>query len=440
MLKDNEISVDCYAGGGGASVGIEWAIGRPVDHAINHDPAAIAMHELNHPKTTHHCESVWNVDPVKLCAGRTVGLAWFSPDCTHFTIASGGKPLNKKIRALAWLTVHWCLSVDVVLFHLENVKEFQTWGPLIDTGDGKLRPDPDRKGETFEGFILALTSGLKPSHPAWNEAIKELNIQYDVSAKLKLIKGLGYDLEHRIITASSNGAATTRPRFFITARKDGNPINWPKPIPIEKQKPISDCIDWSVEGRSIFNRKKPLAPKTLNRIWVGLDKYVFNCEHPFIAPVEFTKEDNSQLAAAFVMKMRNGCVGHSMNEPMHTVTGGGNHFCVVFAFLVKYFGTSNAKPVTEPAGTFTTKDRYALVTVHSDTYQIRDIKLRVFMPKELFLAMGFPSDYKHAHDLNGKKIPLAEQLKRVGNAVSPPTAAAIISANMNTEIQKEAAG
>ncbi|WP_062564632.1 DNA cytosine methyltransferase [Pseudoalteromonas shioyasakiensis] len=429
MILDDEISVDFFCGGGGASLGYEWATGKHIDYAINHDPAAIAMHKMNHPYTKHARESVWNVDPVAMCAGKKIGFAWFSPDCTHFTIASGGKPVEKNIRALAWVVVKCALLVQVRSFGFENVKEFKTWGPLITDEHGNSYPDPERKGETFNGFIAALTTGLKPNHPAWKEAVQYADIQYNIALKLKLFKGLGYDLKQKEITASSVGAATTRPRFFMFGRLDGKPVRFPKELPIENQRPISECIDWSLEGESIFTRKRPLAQKTLKRIEIGLDKFVFNHPNPFIAPIPFTKADHSKLAASFVLKLRNGCVGHTMNEPMHTITSGGNHFYVVNAFLVKYFGTATARPVTEPVGTFTTKDRYALVTVHRQLYKIFDIKLRVFTPKELFLAMGFNEDYKISHDENGKPISKSEQVKRVGNAVSPLVAKALIKAN-----------
>ncbi len=161
-----EIIIDNFAGGGGASTGIELALGRHVDIAINHDPEAVAMHAMNHPQTEHHCESVWDVDPIAITKGRPVGLGWFSPDCKHFSKAKGGKPRDKNIRGLAFVSLRWALLTEMRVLTLENVEEFVTWGPLMETAPGEFHPDPARKGETFQGFVAMLTSGIAADHPA----------------------------------------------------------------------------------------------------------------------------------------------------------------------------------------------------------------------------------------------------------------------------------
>lgn len=235
-----EIIVDNFAGGGGASTGIELATGLSVDIAINHDPAAIAMHQVNHPDTEHYCESVWEVDPREAAKGRPIGLAWFSPDCKHFSKAKGGKPVEKGIRGLAWVAVRWAATVSPRVIILENVEEFQTWGPL--TEDGK--PDPAKKGKTFRSFVRALNRH-------------------------------GYKVEWRELKACDYGAPTIRKRLFLIARRDGRPIVWPEPthgdpksaaVKSGKLKPwrtAAEIMDWSLETPSIFNRKKPLSENTL---------------------------------------------------------------------------------------------------------------------------------------------------------------------------------
>ncbi|ETD05726.1 hypothetical protein N568_0101235 [Lactococcus garvieae TRF1] len=191
-----ELIIDNFAGGGGASTGIEMAIGRSVDVAINHDPNAIAMHEVNHPNTKHYCEDVFNVDPIEATQGKPVALCWFSPDCKHFSKAKGATPVSKKIRGLAWVAVRWAKAVKPRVIILENVEEFKTWGPLLETEKGTY-PDPEHKGETFEKF------------------------------KHELEK-CGYKVEHRELRACDYGAPTTRKRLFLIARSDNQPIVWPE--------------------------------------------------------------------------------------------------------------------------------------------------------------------------------------------------------------------
>lgn len=567
----NEIVVDNFAGGGGASTGIEMALGRSPEIAINHDPDAISMHTVNHPTTEHYCESVWDVDPVKAAAGLPVGLAWFSPDCKHFSKAKGGSPVNKDIRGLAWVTVRWAMKVRPRVMMLENVEEFQTWGPLIRDLNGGLRPCPERRGNTFRAFVAILTTGLSPRDPGFLEACRFLGVEYDIQAKLKMFKGLGYKVEWKELRACDYGTPTIRKRLFMVMRCDGQSICWPKPthaapdsaeVKAGKLKPwltAADIIDWSIPCPSIFERKRPLAENTLRRIAKGLERFVINAAEPFIVKCNHTstrtvydcfrgqgineplqtitqspgfavvqptlapfitefanasnqrnmpadeplrticaqvkgghfalvapviarqfgnsvgqsvedplgtvmaKADKSQLVTAFLAKHYTGVVGAELTqplptvttvdhnalvtshlvklrgtcqhgqpvtEPMPTVTAGGLHIGEVRAFLLKYYGTDSAIPCSEPLHTVTTRDRFGLVTVRGEDYQIVDIGMRMLEPHELFAAQGFPADYVIDHDATGKKFTKTAQVARCGNAVCPPLAAALVRANL----------
>lgn len=304
--------VDNFAGGGGASTGIEAALGRAVDIAINHDEQAIRMHEVNHPRTRHIRNNIWQIDPREVCAGEPVDLAWFSPDCKHFSKAKGGKPREKSIRDLAWVVILWAQRVRPAVIMLENVEEFRTWGPLCDEG----KPIPERKGETFDKWCGEL-------------------------------RRAGYKLQFRELRACDYGAPTIRKRFFMIARCDGQPIVWPEPTHGKPGSPevlcgkrkewrtAAEIIDWSIECPSIFERKKPLAEKTLRRIAHGIMKFVVNNQQPFIVPMRFnnrptgidepvqtaTTQGNSfNLVVPHITKFRNGAIGHDAGEPLHTVT------------------------------------------------------------------------------------------------------------------------
>ena len=449
----NELVVDNFAGGGGASTGIERAIGRSVDIAINHDIDAIRMHETNHPHTKHYCESVWDVDPVTATNGQPVGLAWFSPDCKHFSKAKGGKPVEKKIRGLAWVMLRWIAKVRPRIIMLENVEEFTTWGPL-DHETGK--PCPKNIGREFKSFINA-------------------------------IKRHGYSIDHRELAACDYGAPTTRKRLFLIARCDGLPIVWPKPThgnPTSHQvksgelKPwrtAAEIIDWSIPCPSIFNRKKPLVENTLKRIAKGLEKFVFNNSEPFV----ITGPDKNTLATPFITEHANASNQRNMrlNEPLRTICaqvkgghfavvapiidrqfsngkcmpantplgtimaqGGGGKSALVQAFLLKYYGTSTAQACTAPLDTITTKDRFGLITVKGTQYRLVDIGMRMLKPSELFAAQGFPDDYIIDHDHTGKKFTNTQQVARCGNSVCPDLASALVEANyINQHSLQEAA-
>lgn len=490
-----EIIVDNFAGGGGASIGIALATGRAVDIAINHDPAAVAMHKANHPETKHYCESVWDVDPRKVVDGRPVGLCWLSPDCKHFSKAKGGKPVEKNIRGLAWVAVRWAATVRPRVIILENVEEFKTWGPLLENG----RPDPKQKGRTFNAFINAL-------------------------------RRQGYKVAWRELRACDYGAPTIRKRLFLVARCDGKPIVWPKPthgdpdsdkVRSGKLKPwrtAAEIIDWSIPCPSIFERKRPLAENTMRRIARGIQKFVIENPRPFIMqaygggytgagsdifsplPTITTKDHNwlvapvisrqfgksvgheiesplgtitaggggkSQLVTAFltqyhqgtakrevrgqsmdrpiltpdtsnryalvsshIVKMRGTNTGHGTDEPLHTVTAGGLHLGEVRAFLLKYYGSEDGQAIDGPLHTVTTKDRFGLVTVEGQDYQIVDIGMRMLEPHELFAAQGFPPDYIIDRDEHGRPLSKAAQVAKCGNAVPPPFAEHLVRANL----------
>lgn len=521
---ETEIIVDNFAGGGGATAGMERALGRTVTVAINHDPDAIRMHETNHPYTQHYCESVWDVDPVEVAAGRRVGHAWFSPDCKHFSKAKGGTPVNKEIRGLAWVAVRWALLVEPRVMYLENVEEFRTWGPLIRNAKNKWYPDPGRAGETFEGFRLALTTGLSPRHPAWREAVQALGIEWDLKAKLKLKRGAGYQVEFKELRASHHGVPTIRRRLFMVARRDGQPIVWPEQSHFERDseavreseavscRPAHEVIDFSLPVKSIFERSRPLADNTLRRIAKGIRKFVFENPEPFIVRLGQTGfggdglqysirdplttvtskaehclvvphlqrqfgsstgsdmrdpmgtvmpggQGKTALCAALLEKYSPGAVadlsvpapdspvgevctshllkfrgtcqdGQSVRDPLPTITAGGKHIAEVRCFLLKYYGTNIGQDLKTPLHTVPTRDRFGLVMIHGNPWQIVDIGFRMLQPRELFLAQGFEPDYIIDRDWRGKPFTKEQQVARCGNAVCPPLAEALVRANL----------
>jgi DNA (cytosine-5)-methyltransferase 1 len=383
--------IDNFAGGGGASTGIEMALGRSPDIAINHDPEALTMHEANHPETIHLCENVWQVDIAKEVAGRHVALAWFSPDCKHFSKAKGGKPVEKNIRGLAWVVLKWAGIAKPDVIVLENVEEFQTWGPLVDN-----QPCPRRKGMTFRRWVTQL-------------------------------RNLGYRVDWRELRACDYGAPTIRKRLFVIARRDGRKIVWPEPthgpagnLFLQPYRTAAECIDWSIPCPSIFGRKRPLAEATLRRIALGLKRYVIEAKEPFIVnmahggKVEPMGEPMSTIATE-----KGGCralvaptliqVGYGeregqsprvpgLDKPMGTLVGTGkhalvapilvgaggseysgkpkpmdapyntatteNHTALVSAFLAKHYGGVVGSDLEEPIGTVTAVDHHSLVSSH----------------------------------------------------------------------------
>ncbi|WP_175980018.1 DNA cytosine methyltransferase [Caballeronia zhejiangensis] len=443
----SELIVDNFAGGGGASTGLERAFGRPVDVAINHDPEALAMHAANHPHTAHYCESVFDVDPDEITNNAPVALVWLSPDCKHHSKAKGGKPVDKKIRGLAWIALRWAAKVKPRVIMLENVEEFQHWGPL--TAEG--RPDPKQRGRTFRSFVNALERH-------------------------------GYRVEHRELRACDYGAPTTRKRLFLVARRDHLPIVWPTqthgaPSSIGVQsgklqpwRTAAECIDWSIPCPSIFARDRPLADATMRRIAKGIMKFVVNCDEPFIVPTGYGAiaptlvqtgygERPGQaprvpgldkplgtivaggakhaLVAAFLAKHYGGneSPGASLRDPISTITTQDHHH-LVRAFLIKYYG--NDKDGVEmhgPLHTVPTHDRFGLVTVHGEDYAIVDIGMRMLTPRELARGQGFPESYVLDPMFNGKPLSKTSQVRMIGNSVCPDLATALIVANFAHEKQ-----
>lgn len=338
-MIDGKLIVDNFAGGGGASTGIEMATGISVDIAINHDPEAIKMHKANHPSTKHYCENVWAVDPVEACNGHPVALAWFSPDCKHFSKAKGGKPKDKNIRGLAWVALRWAGLVRPDVIMLENVEEFKTWGPL----NRSHRPIKAKQGVTFRKFVSQL-------------------------------EDLGYVVEHRELVAADYGAPTMRKRFFLIARCDGKPIVWPEPTHapndseavkaglLEPYVGAYTQLDFSLPCPSIFDTAeeikekygiravRPLAPKTMERIARGLKKFVIDNAEPFIVQVNHSGAKSDYCRSA--------------NEPLSTVTGK-HGFGVVEPYLVQIgqtgFTADRSKDVREPLTTIVSKNEHCLI-------------------------------------------------------------------------------
>lgn len=470
-MINGELIVDNFAGGGGASTGIELATGYSVDIAINHDPEAIRMHQTNHPNSKHYCEDVWQVNPVEVCNGHPVGLAWFSPDCKHFSKAKGGKPKDKNIRGLAWVACRWAGLVRPRVIMLENVEEFRTWGPL----NRGHYPIKSKQGKTFEKFVKQLTD-------------------------------LGYEIQFKELVAANYGAPTMRKRFFMIARCDGKPIVWPEPThaPADSVevntgllKPYTGAytqLDFSLPCPSIFDTAeeikekygiravRPLAPKTMDRIARGIKKFVLENPEPFIIQcnhggerrpndirepmptitgkhgygivastlIQYHSEsagevrgqkiqnpimtvDSSNrygLVASFLSKFYKSGIGQDEREPLHTITTSAGHFGEVRAFLIKYYGTGTGQDMKKPLDTVTSRDRFGLVTIAGVDYQIVDIGLRMLEPRELYGCQGFPDDYIIDHDYKGKTYPRSEQVRRCGNAVCPPIPAAMVRANL----------
>ncbi|WP_407255660.1 DNA cytosine methyltransferase [Klebsiella quasipneumoniae] len=385
-----ELIVDNFAGGGGASTGIEMAIGRSVDIAINHDKNAVDMHRTNHPDTLHYCENVFDVDPVAATGGKAVGFAWFSPDCTHHSKARGSKPVKREIRGLAWVSVRWGLDVRPRVMALENVEEFKTWGPLLSC---EMRPDPERSGETFRAFVGMLSTGISEDHPALFECCEFLGISPDSKQAKRLIAGLGYKVEYRELRASDYGAPTIRKRLFMLMRCDDKPIVWPEAshgdpksaaVMTGKLAPwrtAAECIDWSIPAPSIFDRKKPLAVNTLKRIARGIQRFVVDSDNPFIvkcnhtttrgkydcfrgqgwySPIQtITKTHGYALAVPTLAPFMAGNGGSQyqanprpLNKPVHTILKQ-SRACVVAPVIARQFGASIGHRADEPSATIT---------------------------------------------------------------------------------------
>lgn len=426
-LLPDELIVDCFAGGGGASEGIRLALGRDPDIAINHDPIAIAMHRVNHPRTHHFEADVWRVDPLAATGGKRVGLMWASPDCTHHSKAKGGKPRESGRRDLAWVVVVWAKQVRPRVILLENVEEFRQWGPLTATG----QPCKKRKGSTFEAWCAEL-------------------------------KRLGYKIEHRELRACDYGAPTTRKRLFLVARCDGRPIVWPAPThgapgsaSVQSGKLLpwrsaADIIDWSIPTPSIFMTAaegraagcvRPLAEKTMARIAKGVRRYVLEAADPFLISYYGTKAAGGErvgslrdpvptiptanrfavVKAAFMAQHNFGVVGHDMRSPVTTLTTTGSQQAVVEVSI-----KTDSAVVT------------AFLREHGITqdHAISDIGMRLLSLRELYSAQGFGDDYiiDIGIDADDEVFLLTKEASTrfCGNAVVPLMAKALVEANLRT--------
>lgn len=463
--KNDNLIIDLFAGGGGASVGIEMALGRSVDIAVNHDPQAILMHKTNHPNTLHLTEDIFTVDLKKYVGEKHVALIWASPDCTSHSKAKGGQPRESGLRILPWAVYKHAKEIlpDVII--MENVEEIQQWGPLDEEG----HPIKERMGEDYQKFIGSM-------------------------------KSLGYEFDSRELVAADYGAPTTRKRWYAIFRRDGKRIVWPVQNHFRDREPkwlqCGDYIDWSDLGKSIFDREKPLAEATQRRIANGIRKFIIENPNPYIVgdkraidfiiqyhgeqkrgdsrgqllsePIKTIDTSNRYgLVSAFLTKFYKSGIGQSLEdpvhtittspghfgvvtayvmkyfgqgtgedcrEPLHTITAGGLRFAAISAFLTKYYGSGvSCEPMDEPLATITTKDRFGLVNVAVDIqgerYVIADIFLRMLKPEELKVMQGFPKDYIIDRDYRWRKYPASEQVKRIGNSVVPIMAKEIVAAN-----------
>ena len=411
----DEIIVDNFAGGGGASTGIELATGRVVDIAVNHDPDAILMHKTNHPHTVHYQASVWDVDPEEVCAGRPVGLAWFSPDCKHFSKAKGGKPVDKNIRGLAWIVLRWAGTVHPRVIILENVEEFQTWGPLRAMRDketgrvivnmagrhdrGKYEP---RRRVAEPGEVVPIDKQLMEPNP--NKKGRTFR------RWVAQLEALGYTMEWRELVAADYGAPTTRKRFFLIARCDGRPVVWPEPthapadseeVKAGRKKPwrsASEIIDWSLPCPSIFDTReevkekygliaqRPLRPNTMRRVARGVDKFVIKSANPFLVVINHAGEFRGQevggplqtitakhgygvtkpVMAPLTMHNNENAAGTAITEPVNTITGtgaGGHQMLITptLAAIGQTGGGDRCRSVEEPTHTQVSKAEECVV-------------------------------------------------------------------------------
>ncbi len=501
LLPDEEF-VDLFACGGGTSEGWFKATGTHPYVAINHDPEAVAMHQVNHPTTKHYCKSVYEVSPAEATSGKKVGALWASPDCKHFSRAKGGVPVKQNIRDLAWIVTEWARRKRPRIIFLENVEEFADWGPLIrdPINPQILKPCKDRKGQTFNHFVNTL-------------------------------RRFGYKVEWRSLRACDYGAPTIRKRLFLIARRDGKPIVWPEKTHghgLLPYRTAAECIDWSLPCPSIFERKRPLAEKTMQRIARGIQKFVIDAEEPFIVTCNHggdrfrgqglnepfctitaardahglvvpyltehanassqrifdaseplrtqcasikgghfalisphlsqqnsrsvgseldnpittvTARNKAALAAAFLTKFKGTCRhGQPADAPAPTIQAGGLHVAEVRAFLMKYYGTGGQdQSCADPLHSATTKARFGLVTVAGVEYQISDIGMRMLTPRELARAQGFPDSYILDPIYNGKPLTKTAQIKMIGNSVCPDVAAALFRANLELSARERRA-
>lgn len=404
-----DLIVDLFAGGGGASVGLEAALGRSVDIAINHDPVALAVHRANHPSTRHLEADIWEVKPREATGGHPVDVLWASPDCKHFSRAKGSKPREQGIRSLAWVVVGWARETSPAAIFVENVPEFLSWGPLDSNG----RPVVRAGGAEF----------LR-----WRDALADL----------------GYALDWRALRACDFGAPTTRKRLFVVARRDGLRPAWPDPthgVGLLPFRTAADCIDWSISCPSIFGRSRPLAKATLERVAEGVRRFVFGQ-----SPLLVRRAEGGLSAPVLIQTGYGERAGQKprcldLGDPLGTLVNGQKHALVV-AFLAKHYGGVVGQSLSEPIGTITSVDHHSLVAtllhpvtgesraqavvIAGEQFIIADIGLRMLQPHELLAAQfgRFAADY----DLSAARTKSA-QVRLIGNSVCPEVAEAVVRAN-----------
>lgn len=352
-----ELYVDLFAGAGGASSG-GARVYRDPDVAINHNPVAIAVHRANHRNTRHYISDIYEVDPLEATGGQPVGILWASPDCRHFSKAKGGAPRSKSVRSLPWVVVRWVYATRPRLFLMENVEEFQAWGPLDDHG----KPIKSEMGRTFKAFVSCLTTGLPADHPDMDEIMACIGQWVPMGA---LVRGLGCAVQWRERRASNAGAPTIRKRLFLIGRTDGRPIVWTKPKRHEKPKPgqlpwrtAAECIDFSDLGKSLFDRKRPLVDNTCRRVAKGFWRHTVMADQPFVLQL-----DNQQLAAANLTEFANASTQRTFSaaEPLRTQVAQtkGGHFALAAAHLthLTHQGDRSGYPLTEATRTITGANR-----------------------------------------------------------------------------------
>ena len=470
MLLDiqHELLVDNFCGGGGASEGIYLALGRDVDVAINHCEQAIRMHEVNHPQTRHERADVFEVDPNEVTDGRPVGLVWLSPDCRHFSRAKAGRPREKKIRSLPWVTLKWAGKKKPRVIVVENVVELQSWSRLVamrdkDTGrvlrkDGSVAPAGERTA--LQDQLLGADKARSGTH---------------FRRMVALLQGMGYEVEYRELTASDYGVPTTRKRVFLIARCDGFPIVWPtvthghpESLKVQAKKlkawrTAAECLDFGIPCKSVFLKKedgqlvgvrRPLADATMARVGKGVVRHVVLADKAFVVKgpnglrgraTDAMSGGPGVIVAALMVKHFGGVVGFGLHgEAMHTVTAKDHHALVLVELTpVEECGVQQldesgmqdercraVQSLLEKCAGPKVKGDPTLVKHQGQLYRITDIGMRMLKARELYNAMGFPKDYVIGDDVSkGLSMTAEAQTRMVGNSVPPPLVKAIVEAN-----------
>lgn len=473
LTLDDEIVVDLFAGGGGASTGLELGLQRPVSVAVNHSPIAIAVHEANHPAARHYTSDVYEVDPHIATQGSRVGWLHASPDCTHHSQARGGQPRDRRIRALSWVVLKWAGTLRPKVISMENVKQLLQWGPLV------AKRDKSGRVVKLDGTVAARGERVPVSQQFLVPCRKRQGAYFKLF--VAELNRMGYTVDWRELRAADHGVPTIRRRLFLIARCDGAPIRWPEashtdaPERHPRLQPwrsaAHHCIDWSIPTKSIFDRKKPLKEATLRRIARGIKKFVLEAKDPFLvspANVAGTPlhgvdkggpySEAQAAATAFLAQMNGGfntTPGHDVRRPISTITNTGSQQQLVtadlvpvaaagpgtaaeagaervYAFLAMYYSSGTQFfDLNRPLPTVTTRDRMALVTatVRGERFLIVDIGLRMLTPRELFRGQGFPDSYIIDRKADGTPLSKADSVRLVGNSVPPGLLKAIAEVN-----------